>query len=898
MLITKCTEEFHRKYEKYSSKDTVKGLEMQSEPIVEEPAEPQQPAEHPEEVAPEGAPSSEPNQEEISIGFKDVQANDDDYADEEEYPKYKQKRVLKSSRNKKKKKYDEYTDVKDSIYKTEKTIAFIKRSFEKLDFGSDDLIEVVLDKYSMKKSKELKEENRAFYDKGMAYLKETYPNEKREFYEMNFEDIVFIICSIVKFYMGMSIKLELGDIPTNLMMIFYGNESQFNNLAAMFGYELQLKPYASKYEYYREEYEKSKDQKMYLLANSGNEESETQQEQGPLLVNELKKTSPLQFEDLDINKAYYWPPYMEYSQVRDVKYRRYERDDLYHECSFEDNDEQYCGKCSKFRNIDKLRLLFDSLDKCLKITFMKKKGFIITILYKRNYDSYGDKIGFKGLLSNAWNIFDPRKFNYLINLIRNYYGEVISYYFLWMEHYIQWLLFPSVLGIIVAILAYTNPFSKKTLGKSPITVLDIFLLVFCFVVSIWATLLLKIWTQKEQLYRYIWGTENYSHNEPDSELFDPDSEVEFVFGKKITMASSLVRNTKKFISYLVLLIMICSTCALTFLLFHYKKLHLKEDTKENYWFNTCVGMGYAAINAIQIKIFNFIYTFLAEKLNKWENYKKDYQRLNDLAVKIIIFDFMNCYSACFYIGFYKPAVGEECVGTCVQEIGTQLYTTLLINFGLNIVEIGLPFLMYKFREYTFKKQAKHAEDIAEIRTHSVVHQMLCDELNNTIYEYNEMIILFGYVCLFSVTAPLTPLIVLILVWTEKLSDLFKFFFLERIQILDQATGIEIYYKLMKVLMFVGMITNAGVLLFSKELKLNNDMVYKIGIFLGIENLILILMFFLDWKVFPFWWKELSDLKELYDKKYFRRKGKNLPHYYLQIMQKKEQYKKKTTINKI
>ena len=159
MLITKCTEEFHRKYEKYSSKDTVKGLEMQSEPIVEEPAEPQQPAEHPEEVAPEGAPSSEPNQEEILIGFKDVQANDDDYADEEEYPKYKQKRVLKSSRNKKKKKYDEYTDVKDSIYKTEKTIAFIKRSFEKLDFGSDDLIEVVLDKYSMKKSKELKEEN-------------------------------------------------------------------------------------------------------------------------------------------------------------------------------------------------------------------------------------------------------------------------------------------------------------------------------------------------------------------------------------------------------------------------------------------------------------------------------------------------------------------------------------------------------------------------------------------------------------------------------------------------------------------------------------------------------------------------------------------------------------------
>ena len=42
MLITKCTEEFHRKYEQYSSKDTVKGLEMQGEPVVEEPVEPKE----------------------------------------------------------------------------------------------------------------------------------------------------------------------------------------------------------------------------------------------------------------------------------------------------------------------------------------------------------------------------------------------------------------------------------------------------------------------------------------------------------------------------------------------------------------------------------------------------------------------------------------------------------------------------------------------------------------------------------------------------------------------------------------------------------------------------------------------------------------------------------------
>ena len=138
----------------------------------------------------------------------------------------------------------------------------------------------------------------------------------------------------------------------------------------------------------------------------------------------------------------------------------------------------------------------------------------------------------------------------------------------------------------------------------------------------------------------------------------------------------------------------------------------------------------------------------------------------------------------------------------MSKIGTQLYTTYLINFALNIVEIGLPFLMYKFREYNFKAKAKKSngdQDIGDIKPHSVMHQMLCDEMENTIYEYNEMIISYGYVCLFSITAPFTPAIIFVLVWTEKLVDLVKIFFLERVQILDQATGIQIYNYLLKIL---------------------------------------------------------------------------------------------------
>ena len=155
--------------------------------------------------------------------------------------------------------------------------------------------------------------------------------------------------------------------------------------------------------------------------------------------------------------------------------------------------------------------------------------------------------------------------------------------------------------------------------------------------------------------------------------------------------------------------------------------------------------------------------------------------------------------------------------------------------------------------------------------------MLCNELSTMIYEYNEMIINFGYVCLFSVTAPLTPIILLILVWVEKLVDVFKMFFLVRISIIEETTGINIYNDLAKSLMFIGMLTNVGMLLFSKDLSFSKKISYKLFAFICVENFILLLMYFLDYNLLPLWFDEEQELKELYDKKYFRRKGINLPH---------------------
>ena len=92
-----------------------------------------------------------------------------------------------------------------------------------------------------------------------------------------------------------------------------------------------------------------------------------------------------------------------------------------------------------------------------------------------------------------------------------------------------------------------------------------------------------------------------------------------------------------------------------------------------------------------------------------------------------------------------------------------------------------------------------------------------------------------------------------------------------------------------------MLTNAGILMFSKEFKMNNKMVYKLWVFLGVENVMLILQYAINYNLLPKWFDEERNLKELYDKKYLKKKGSLLPHNFLIVRRNKIELNRKKTL---
>ena len=119
--------------------------------------------------------------------------------------------------------------------------------------------------------------------------------------------------------------------------------------------------------------------------------------------------------------------------------------------------------------------------------------------------------------------------------IRNFYGERVCYYFLWLKAFIQCLTVPSIIGLIFFALKFVlNTYERNEEGKAinGEYIYEILILVFIGIIGIWGASFMNYWSHKEELYNYSFGTENYSKQEPYSELFVPDKTEELIFNRK------------------------------------------------------------------------------------------------------------------------------------------------------------------------------------------------------------------------------------------------------------------------------------------------------------------------------------------------------------------------------
>ncbi|RHY71754.1 hypothetical protein DYB38_000937 [Aphanomyces astaci] len=252
-----------------------------------------------------------------------------------------------------------------------------------------------------------------------------------------------------------------------------------------------------------------------------------------------------------------------------------------------------------------------------------------------------------------------------IGAIRDYFGEKIALYFVWLELYTKMLVMPAVFGIAIYVLDVFTTAHSRTLK-----------IAFAVAIVVWSTLFTELWKRKSAIYNVAWGTDEFN-------------------------IKSVPRTQFRGV----------------------RRLNPVDNTHQMWVQST----------------------------------------------------FCNSFASFFYIAYVKHYVGDPCIdNNCLGELRLQLF----ILFGMqvvvgNLVEVVLPTAtrmlhLYRNASDDPSKPKKSAGDTKRKLQLAQEHcsqeelqaMLLPYEASEAFQDYNEMVIQYGFVTLFVVAFPLTPVMAL------------------------------------------------------------------------------------------------------------------------------------------
>ena len=809
------------------------------------------------------------NDEKVKI----IEMSDKSFDDELDNNDYKTKLINDYQNDIDKDKFLKYFENK--INETQKFIKVLKNAFKELNKTEDKLIEKIIFYYGEKISERIKKENIEYFNICKIEIQnyeEKYPKKYdktllQHYYELTFEDFILIISYIIHYYTGLEVKLELRDESSDevFLSLFCDSEENYEKLADFFGYELQLKPYALNYKESGDIANNKISKRKYSRA-SVKENITLTKYTNTININEisdLKLPSVIYEYQYNEDKFMFSPPYRKFDINKESKFRRYLPNDGYHICrgdpDFSRNLEQSeCHKnCSKFRSIDKFRLIHESLNYIMTISHLYKSGLLKMIVNKRNNISYQEL----NIFSLFFNLIKFGFSDYLktINIVRNFFGESVAFYFLWVYYFSLWSLPSALLGIIIYYIPVLKMQPQSTV-KEILNFLDYYDLpsiIFGLVIVIYTWLFLKAWEQKEKIFQYLWGVEINEFTNSTSEYFIPDNVENFILGENL-LVSSFYSKLKKFISTFIVITFVFIRIYIDYLI--YNPNVLKDEKITNFIKKFQIWM------PLIIKPMSLFNNFICNQLSKWENNETKAKQQNSFAWKLILLEFFNYYTTLARVAIVNNKDYKK-------EMTRTIYLFLGLDLITYIIEFALQLIRYLFKNGTLSTQNKKNKNNKISST--IEHQLYSSKLKNIIVQMNKKMIRFGYLCIFSAQSSLTPLIIFLINLIETFIDLYKFFFLYRVEIIEKARGIGVYNKIIKTIFFVGMLLNAGLVFFHQNEKEN--FVTVIFIIVVFENVLFFINLLNINTFLPFWYLNLSEIKSLYDKKYYSRDSNIMNH---------------------
>lgn len=455
---------------------------------------------------------------------------------------------------------------------------------------------------------------------------------------------------------------------------------------------------------------------------------------------------------------------------------------------------------SLFTLVDKTRLIFGMISKVLSLD-----SLVMAEVLKDHYCVHHSL--HLTYLKQKWATMRQVCASQPFTRLRNYFGERVSLYFAWINFYCNAMMLPAAVGLAVFLYKYFEDLStKEDMARGLAVAFSLFL-------ALWATFFDQLWIREEKILAWKWGSVGYSVIEEQRGEFKGEWGHDDVTGHyKKQSESSCLSFFKRTIGASVVLLFVALVIAVVVGVLFYKGTIKGGDPMEGYM--------WGIINAVWIKVMNFIYYIIARKLNDWENHETESEYTETLSGKLFLFRFVNCYVSLFYIAFVQehwegcPAYG------CTDALALQLATIFVTNMALNVLELGIPYTKDKLRIWLEEREIMRKRELTQdLRTSMspTERQAKLESYETPLEDYMEMVCQYGYVVMFSSAFPLISLFALIEILIEIRVDAWKLCHLTRRPFPQRAESIGIWCSILQVVSFMGITTNVALILFGTDM---------------------------------------------------------------------------------
>ncbi|XP_041852233.1 anoctamin-9 [Melanotaenia boesemani] len=459
-----------------------------------------------------------------------------------------------------------------------------------------------------------------------------------------------------------------------------------------------------------------------------------------------------------------------------------------------------------------------------------------------------------------------------INAVRDYFGEKVALYYLWLGWYTYLLIPPALIGIFVFLYGLsffnTSPLIKEVCESDTVmcplcdnsckvwnlsetcTYAKVTLLFdnhgtvfFAMFMAIWATLFLEFWKRHRAAYVCQWKVSDWSEEE--EELI-----LEIVNNGNCepkAFKHSYLHSTVVLICVTAMILVIIG---LTHALVVFRVIMAGVFAQESWEFlsnhsNIGAMMLGAVLHYVIITVMTRVNKIVAMKLCGIEKTRSFAATEKSFTVKMFTFQFFTYFSSLFYVAFFLGRINghpgeyvriagkwrlEECHPSgCLTDLFIQMTIIMVLKQTVNnVFEFTGPwFRRFLKRKRTNKLQRKCAHCYLKDESQAKDGAELCEncklrdwhnnyELKDVdsfslFGEFLEMVIQFSFTTIFVAAFPLAPLLALINNVIEIRLDAIKMVTLERRMVPKKTNDIGVWIDILEAIGVLAVIANGLVI---------------------------------------------------------------------------------------